>query len=114
MKHNSLPWTINEDGEIECCGSILGRMYGIDDYPCLDLEEEDTVELEEQIKGNWNLVTRACNSHYDLLEACEAMIKISDLWLPVRALHPEHEGELKALCEAKRKLEAAIQKAKAE
>lgn len=71
-------------------------------------EGETCLHSPEQLE----LTPQAINA--DLLEACEAMIKISDLWLPVRALHPEHEGELKALCEAKRKLEAAIQKAKAE
>lgn len=61
-------------------------------------EEYDQADVE-----NAEFIVRACNSHYDLLEACKAAL---DGLYSYRAL----DGNCSAMSE-KAKLEAAIQKA---
>ncbi len=50
----------------------------------------------------------------DLLEACEAAMRIESLWMPPGDVGPEHEGEAVALSVMRDYLRAAIAKATGE
>ena len=61
MKHTPGPWEVDkETGEITANLSVLGIIYGADDFPCC---EED---IDEEYKANARLIAAAP----DLLEAC--------------------------------------------
>lgn len=65
-------------------------------------EEE---RLERELKK-----AKALNK--DLLEACEAMIRLKDLIAYKEPVKPEHEGEAQAISAALLKIKLAINKAK--
>ena len=70
----------------------------------------EQLSAEEQ-RANAEFMVRAWNSHYDLLDAIEAAIRISALWVPC-AVKPEHEEEAAALSAMEEKFKAAIEKAR--
>lgn len=60
MEHTSLPWRVQNNGE----GDIF--IYSeVDDSPVI----EDFAKVEDA-----ELVCRAVNSHYELLEACKELV----------------------------------------
>ena len=62
MKHTPGPWEVDkETGEIIARESVLGIIYGADDFPCC---EED---IDEECRANAYLIAAAP----DLLEALE-------------------------------------------
>ncbi len=100
MEHTALPWKACHDGDCFCksvnsdhhpiCNVINGE-WG-DDYPSLRFvegESEGSIgskieayteqitygEIPDEVAtANIKFIVRACNSHYDLLEALEALI----------------------------------------
>lgn len=49
------PWEVS-DGEIIGHASVLGQVYGADDYPCLD---EEMQSIADECMGNANLIAHA-------------------------------------------------------
>ncbi len=73
-KHTPLPW--NACGGSKCqCGMIWGN-----DNHIVTVTKVDPAEAE----ANTAFIVRACNSHYDLLEACQAAVaeRTSPFWIP--------------------------------
>jgi hypothetical protein len=57
-------------------------------------------------------LTRLQGVNADLLAACEAAMRISDLWLPTEWALPEHDEEARALAAMAEKIKGAIEKAR--
>lgn len=88
MKHTPLPWEVCNGIDIYPVGDIAARHYVADCDPdgacladmALDVgEHPHTDSTYEMKKANAEFIVRACNSHYDLLDAvqrAEAMIEL--------------------------------------
>jgi hypothetical protein len=70
IKHTPGPWKINECGEIEATGTIIGNVYGIDDYPCLDDDQID--DAGKECLANGVLISSAP----DLLDALKRSMDV--------------------------------------
>jgi len=73
MKHTELPWKIEYDNADERGG---GQWYNIGPttvwFPYGAPQEE-----KDRAVANAAFIVRACNSHYELLEACKKVLEIS-------------------------------------
>jgi len=105
-EHTPGPWKLNDRGEIHGVGAI--HFYG----------------NRQQIQANKRLIAQAPDLfseierltaiNAELLEACQAAMRISDCWLPsdFENIEPHHESELEALGTMYMTFKAAIAKAK--
>ena len=67
MKHTPGPWEVDkETGEITARETVLGIIYGVDDFPCYEGED-----IDEECKANASLVAAAP----DLLEAAKLALE---------------------------------------
>ncbi len=80
-------------------------MYGI------HIEGETSFIATDLTKKDAIYIVRTVNSHDELLAACEAVLRLKDLWY-FQSDAPEHRGESEALATMHQTLEAAIKKAK--
>jgi hypothetical protein len=71
MKHTELPWEVAhyEDGILEGVNFIRSTA---NPHPICTIINGG--ELPEVVAANAAFIVRACNSHYELLEACKAML----------------------------------------
>jgi hypothetical protein len=72
-KHTPAPWRV-EEGEITAADgqTVIGQLYGADDFPCLDDVDRDGVD--EESHANARLIAAAP----DLLRACEMLVAAQD------------------------------------
>ena len=80
MKHTPLPWSFEKH---TAGASIKGS--GKEWIATLQISFVDDIEA----KANAEFIVRACNSHYDLLEACK---KVINNW---GNLHPKDRQQLR-------------------
>lgn len=54
MDHNSGPYFFDEENETIMSeeGAMIASVYGFDDFPCADLEQEDVIREECRLNGH--------------------------------------------------------------
>ncbi len=110
--HTPGPWIYERDQTIEvdaeCGRAWIGEVYG-PTYPVGSPGGAEDIEPDpEEVHANGYLFAAAP----ELLAACEAMMSISDLWLPDAAVAEEHVDEAVVLSRAHGAIDAAIKKAR--
>jgi hypothetical protein len=82
-KHTELPWSFHTDatnGKI-----IAGNTYwlnGANGETILEAVSGNWSIKEDEAFANSQLIVKAVNNHYALLEALKEAIRIQDLWMP--------------------------------
>lgn len=75
-KHTPGKWAVDlETGAINADNGqvTIGTIYGADDYPCLDLEDDD--EGIREFVSEWQANARLIAAAPELLAACEAFLE---------------------------------------
>ena len=75
-KHSVLPWKTNE-GDFRTNG--MGEFIEINDRDGEEIAhimEDEPNGIRKIDRANANFIIRACNNHYQLLEACKKALKI--------------------------------------
>ena len=92
-KHTELPWSACHDGECSCfsinskhhpIATVEHRMWG-DSFPTIEYHTNGVPYIDmnfmeygeipdDEARENWKFIARACNVHYELLEALEAAV----------------------------------------
>lgn len=87
--HCQLPWFVDhhnepiaDTGDYNCVALIRSKGES-HPFPSWIAEIADC----EKQEANAEFIVRACNSHYDLLEACNRTKEILDAWGPERRGH---------------------------
>lgn len=70
MKHSELPWEKNNSDPSCIQSKDLCFVARFDVSGAISEEEEEVL--------NRNFVLKACNSHYELLEACKRMVNLAE------------------------------------
>jgi hypothetical protein len=75
FRHTPAPWGIDDDGSISYEGNFIAQPATIDDFPCLDEEDEDTdiAAIEAELHGNAALMAKAP-------EMAHAIFTLGDIW----------------------------------
>src|SRR4051812_41591157 len=62
------PWELDDESVIEHQGAIIANVMMVDDFPCLDRDDEAFIaEVEKECQDNARLIVRAVNCHDDLV-----------------------------------------------
>jgi hypothetical protein len=114
--HTPLPWQVyGPDGVkwpgIEAASATI-VVFGYDDDD--EAGVRGTEPGEPEAKANAEFIVRACNSHYDLLEALEDAAQTFRRYEDMHAAKGSIEGDMKARANAAKaeKFEAIIARAK--
>jgi len=95
-------------------GVRRGGLSGYDAYTVVRIGEKRDyrIAIAECFRDDAEKYARLFAAAPDLLDAAEAAMRISSLWLPAPSVLPEHDSEAIALTAMAKMLRAAIAKAK--
>jgi len=138
-KHTALPWILGHDGTDIGCPSHpicdLTRGEWGDYFPSIRLVGETSLDIKaeafmdglpygcvpvEESKANAEFIVRACNSHYELLEALEDLANDCEGWVDAEykddgeVYHPALQRKYDRDMETVLKARALIAKARGE
>jgi len=64
-------WDGSDSTEINVGGATVGQLYGNDDYPCLDPEEDDMAAIAADLKFFGNAVCQCLEMYKAMQEFCD-------------------------------------------
>ena len=105
MSHTELPWHTVIDSDLVYIDSALLNVCDL-----YHRTAEYAIFTKENAEANAAFIVKACNNHENLIEAIQAALRISDLWLP-QVVDAEHVGEAEALHLMRDKFLEAIKQA---
>jgi hypothetical protein len=75
VQHSPLPWKIDDEGEwLDANDVPVGRIYGPDDFPCLDPDDPTYDAAVTELGSNQTYATQAVNGYPGLVAAVEAAL----------------------------------------
>ncbi len=107
-KHTPAPWSVDlETGEIKAADEqvTIGTIYGVDDYPCLDDDDDEGVQA-------WNL---ECHANARLIAAAPGLLEVLEQLLDIEKTGVSERGRWYMIVystETAQKIRAAIAAAK--